>query len=211
VRGRRYGPALALLAFAAIVLVSVNTLRTESRGARGLAAGTRLAPFAVPLALSGLDGDANVATGAGQGQAGRRPACAVRGRDVLNVCQLAERGPVVLAFLATRGGDCVAPLDALEGVRRRFGGVQVAAVAIRGDRAGLRRIVRARGWRFPVGYDRDGVLANRYAVAVCPQITYARWGGRVAGTTFGAVGRAELDRRVAALVRASRAAGWRGG
>jgi len=61
----------------------------------------------------------------------------------------------------------------------------------------------------PVGWDRDGVLANLYCVAVCPHITYARWPGRVHGTSLGTVTRRELDRRISRAVLASRRAGWK--
>jgi hypothetical protein len=132
----------------------------------------------------------------------------VRGPEVLNVCELAERGPVVLGFLATRGGDCADAIGRLERVRARHPGVQVAVVGIRGDRGDLRDLVRRRGWRFPVGHDRDGILANLYGVAVCPQITFARWRGRVQGTALGDLSPQELDRRVRAVVAASRKAGW---
>jgi hypothetical protein len=63
--------------------------------------------------------------------------------------------------------------------------VQFAAVAIRGDRRALRERVRERGWGLPVGHDETGAVANAYAVAVCPQITFAERGGEVTRTTFG--------------------------
>jgi hypothetical protein len=168
-----------------------------------------MAPFAAPLALGPVDGDVNVARRRGQGAAGARPACEVRGPGILNVCALWERGPVVLAFLATRGARCTGELDALERERARHPGVQFAAVAIRGDRGELRALVRRHRWRFPVGWDRDGILANVYGVAVCPQLTFALPGGRVTATTLGELRAAALDRRVAALERAARARGWR--
>jgi peroxiredoxin len=133
----------------------------------------------------------------------------VRGRGIVNVCQLWERGPVVLAFLATRGARCTAELDALDRARAGHPGMQFAAVSIRGDRAELRALVRRRGWRFPVAYDRDGILANLYGVAVCPQLTFALPGGRVTATSVGELDRVALERRLAALERAARAAGWR--
>jgi hypothetical protein len=166
-------------------------------------------PFAAPLVTGTVSGDVNVARRSGQGSAGRRPACSVRGRGILNVCELWERGPVVLAFLATRGARCSDELDRLERLRSRHPGFQFAAVSIRGDRAELRALVRRHRWRFPVAYDRDGVLANLYAVAVCPQITYALPGGLVSATTVGELGSAGLERRLAALGRAARAGGWR--
>ena len=166
---RRYGWLVGIVALAAMAWILVNTLRTEGVSSSGVQPGAKLPPFAVPLALSDLEGDANVARRADSGPAGRRPACAVRGAQILNVCQLAERGPVVLAFLATRGGNCTAALDRLEQVRGEFPGVQVAAVSVRGDRSDLRRLIRDHGWGFPVGYDRDGAVANLYGVAVCPR------------------------------------------
>ena len=63
----------------------------------------------------------------------RRP-CDVRGPDVLNVCELAERGPVVLAFFAEPVDRCDDQIDMLDRLRSRFPDVQFAAVAIRGDR-----------------------------------------------------------------------------
>ncbi|MBA3329232.1 MAG: hypothetical protein H0T43_13120 [Solirubrobacterales bacterium] len=204
----RYGWFVGVVMVLAVVYVTLNGIRTESPGARGLDPGEGLPPFAVPLVLSDLEGDANVATGAGQGEAGGRPACGVRGPEILNICQLAERGPVVLAFLATRGGDCANTIDSLRGIAGRHPGVQVAVVAIRGDRGELRDLVRSRGWDFPVGHDRDGVLANFYGVSVCPQITYARWRGRAQSTSFGKIGARELDRRVEQAVAASRRTGW---
>jgi hypothetical protein len=183
------GVAAAVLLLALVV----GTLRhgTE-RGARGIPDGQVVPPFAVPLALSNLDGDANLARRAGEGAAGARPACRVRGPRVLNGCALGEGGPFVLAFFATRGKGCVEQLDALEAARRRTPGVRFAAIAIRGDRGALRSLIREHRWGFPVGYDRDGALASAYAVQVCPQITFARAGGRVAETTFGRLGAAEL-------------------
>jgi hypothetical protein len=208
-RVSRYGWFPGVVVVLAIAYITLNTARSRGPGSEGVEVGARMPPFAAPLALGGVRGDVNVARKADQGAAGRRPACDVRGRGIVNVCELWERGPVVLAFLATRGTRCTGELDALERVRAGHPGVQFAAVSIRGDRAELRALVRRHGWRFPVAYDRDGVLANLYGVAVCPQLTFALPGGRVAATTVGAVDRAALERRLAALERAARRTGWR--
>jgi hypothetical protein len=182
-------PYLWVVGAAALVLVVVLVVSTlqhgTGRGARGIPAGEPMPPFAVPLALSALDGDANLARRAGEGEAGNRPACEVRRPDVLNGCALGARGPLVLAFFATRGKQCIQQLDAMERVRASTPGVQFAAIAIRGDRDDVRSLIRHHRWRFAVGYDRDGALANAYHVQVCPQLTFARRGGRVAETTFG--------------------------
>ena len=50
----------------------------------------------------------------------------------------------------------------------------------------------------PVGCDHDGAVANAYAVAVCPTITFARAGGKVVADTLGcqaAAGEAALEPR----------------
>jgi AhpC/TSA family len=193
---------VAALVLVAVLVVSTLTRGTE-RGARGVPDGAVVPPFAVPLALSDLDGDANLAREAGQGQAGDRPACSVRGPRVLNGCALREQGPFVLAFFTTRGKQCVAQLDTMERVRPKLGGVRFAAVAIRGDRDQVRALVRRHRWGFPVGYDRDGALANAYHVQVCPQLTFARRGGRVAETTFGALDDAALTAKARGLQEAA--------
>jgi hypothetical protein len=207
--GRRYGWFLALVAVLLLAYVSLNTLRNKGPGSEGLKVGSRLPPFAAPLALGALEGDVNVARKAGQGSAGDKPACSVRGPGILNSCQLGESGPFVLAFVATRGARCTRELDRLERVRAGHPHLQVAAVSIRGDRDDLRALVRKHGWRFPVAWDHDGILANLFGVAVCPQMTYVLPGGVVQSTSVGELGSSALDGRLGALERAARARGWR--
>ena len=160
-------------------------------------------PFAAPLATGDLIGDANVATRADEGQAGRRPACSIADPRALNSCTLARRGPVVLAFLTESSGRCVAELDAMRTVAPHFPQVSFAAVAVRGDRGDLRALVRKHRWPFPVAQDRDGAVANLYGVAVCPTVVFAYRGGRVMQTALGseAATPAALERRVRALLR----------
>jgi thiol-disulfide isomerase/thioredoxin len=172
---KRPGALIGVLVLAVMVYIVLNTLRTEGPGSRGLPAGTAMPAFAVPLASSDLEGDANVSA----------RACSVRGPKILNSCQLAERGPVVLGFFAEPSERCDEAIDRLDRLRGRFPDVQFAAVAIRGSRDELRRRVRDRGWKLPVGYDHDGAVANAYAVAICPTITLAHKGGKVLRTLLG--------------------------
>ena len=206
----RYGWLVGVVVVLILAYITLNTLRTDSTGSRGVPAGHPLPPFAVPLALSDLGGDANVATKPGEGERGARPACEVRGPRILNSCQLSERGPVVLAFAGTRGERCERQLDTMQRVSRLplARGVQFAAVAIRGNRDRLRDDVRSRGWRFGVGYDHDGLVANVYGVSVCPTITFAYPGGIVQNTTIGELDQAKLAARVRALVAGARQRGW---
>jgi hypothetical protein len=204
----RYGWLIAIVAAALIAYVSLNTLRSEHISSTGLAVGTRVPPFAAPLALGDVDGDVNVAVKPGQGRYGDQPACRVRGTGILNSCELGERGPFVLAFVATPGRQCTRQLDLLQSAQARHPGLQVAAVAIRGNRDDVRALVRRHGWRFAVAWDHDGILANLFGVAVCPLLTYALPGGVVQATSVGELDAAGLDARLGSLDRAARAKGW---
>ena len=179
----RPGLIVGVLALAAIAYISLNSLSTEGPGSRGVPVGERMPPFAAPLASSDTDRVARVSA----------DACEFRGPEILNVCELAERGPVVLGFIAEPIGECVDQVDVLDAARARHPELEFAVVAIEGDRGELRELVAERGWALPVGHDPDGAVANAYAVAVCPQITFARRGGDVALTTFGTLDRAKLD------------------
>ena len=208
--GRRAVWFVGLIGVALVVWVTINAIDTEGPGSQGVPTGERLPPFAAPLVTSDLEGDANVATARDGGSEGVTPACEVRGRDVLNVCALGARAPLVLTFIAGDGDDeCGAQLDVLERVRRRFPGVAFAAVDVRGDRDTLRRIVAERGWRMPIGYDSDGAVANVYGVAVCPTTELALPGRVVLQSLVGSVDERRLDRAVRRLVARARARGWR--
>jgi hypothetical protein len=159
-----------------LVIVVVWGFTNEGIESGGPSEG-KLMPFAVPLADSSLDGDANVATEEGQDQLGPRPACEVRGPEILNICEEWELGPVVLALFPTDADRCRAVLRQLQRIRPQFPGVRFVAVGSRGDRDNLRG-----NWGFPVGWDRDGAVAARYGLVGCPQVTFAKKGGVVVDT-----------------------------
>jgi hypothetical protein len=199
----RYGWLAGVIVAAVLVYIGLNTLRNAGSVSRGVDPGHRLPPFAMPLALSRLNADANVATGTGQGQRGRRPACSVRGPGILNVCQLESGAPLVLTFVATKAGSCAAQLDTIAGLRPRFPQVRFAAVAARTNRSTLRRQIRQRGWDFPIGFDRDGAVFARYGIVDCPTIVFAYPGGIAMRTTVKPLGRAELTGLLRRLIAGS--------
>jgi hypothetical protein len=183
--------------FAVVVLayITYNTLSTDGLDPRGLARGTELPPFAVPLAGSASeDQDANV----NERRVGGVPAaCDVRGDDVLNVCELAEQGPLVLVLVVTEAGDCADQLDVVDRVAARFPRVVFAAVSVRDELGDLQERLRERRWRVPLGYDADGAVGQLYGLgAVCPLFTFADAGGRVAGSHVGVLGERALAARV---------------
>ncbi len=207
--GRRYGRYLALAAAIVFVVITVDTLVTRQSGLKGVEPGHTLPPFAVPLALGSLKGDADIATRVNEGSAGRMPACSERGPQILNVCQLYEQGPVVLT-LFVNGGSCPGILSDLQALSPSFPGVRFAAVAIKGDRDALRRLVRSLQLTLPVGIDSDGALATLYKVVSCPQVNFAYPGGVVQSAAIQTrPSRATLRRRLSELVTAARARGWR--
>jgi len=201
-RGGR-GPVIAVVAGLAILAyITYNTLSTPATSSTGVPAGHRLPPFAAPLVTSDLQGDANVARHANEGTAGAEPACDVADPRALNVCTLARRGPLVLAFF-TGSGRCTAALDAMQRIASRHPHVGFAAVAIKGDRDATRALVSGHGWRFPVAEDRDGAVANLYGIAICPAIVLAWRGGVAMRTALGSdeTTTAALERAVARLER----------
>jgi len=195
----RPGVLIAVFVVALLGWVTLNSVATETAGSEGLQAGDPLPPFAMPLTTSTCRGrcDANVATEADQGAAGSRPACSVRGKDVLNSCELAEGGPFVLAFVFEPVARCRQQLPALERVAARHRDVKFRIIAVRAT-AEKARSLRT---NLPVGYDNDGAVANEYAVVVCPTITYVRSGGRVAGSTVGPRDEAQIEQWVRQIAR----------
>ncbi len=197
----RYGRYVGLLVIVLLIFITLNTILTKPNGVGGLSVGESLPPFAVPLAAGSLDGDANVATD------GPHPACSVRKPGVLNICELYEQGPVVLA-LFVEGGSCPAVLSDMQALAPSFPKVRFAAVALKGSRGAIRKVISSRGLTFPVGWDDKGDLAALYRLATCPQITFAMRGGVVQSKTLlNRPSRAVLRARVAALAAASEAQG----
>jgi hypothetical protein len=208
--GQRWGRFLGVTAVLLFALVAIHTVLNKGTLVRGIEPGHRLPPFAVPLALGAVNGDANVATHSDDGSAGRVPACSVRGPQFLNLCQLYERGPVVLALFVD-ASSCDGILDDMQALAPSFPGVQFAAVAIKGNRARLRRLIGAGRLTLPVGIDRDGAVATIYQVASCPQVSFAYPGGVVqSAALLTRPSLATLRARVSELVAAARARGWRG-
>ena len=208
IAGTRYGRYMGVFAALALVGIVAVTLFGSSPDVKGIAPGGRIPPFAAPLALGSLPGDVNVATRLEQGQAGNRPACSVRGAQVLNVCQLYEQGPLVLALFLD-AGSCEAVLPELQTLSGEFPQVRFAAVAVKGETGAVRRLIRSDRLTFPVGLDRDGILVESYRLATCPQISFVYPGGVVQSSALLSTPPPQLLRaRVLALLADARARGW---
>lgn len=209
----RYGRWVGVLALVILALITLNTILTPSNGLAGIAPGSRIPPFAVPLATGDLQGDANIATRPNDGSAGKLPACVVRGSQILNVCQLYEQGPVVLALFVDEGAceGVLGDMQTLAGAGGgRFAGVRFAGVSIKGERTRLRALVDSDRLSFPIGIDNDGVLPALYKMASCPQVNFVYPGGIVQSRALLVrPSPATLSARVNELVAAAKARGWR--
>jgi hypothetical protein len=202
--GPHYGRYVGLLAVVILILITINTVLTKPNGDTGVPPGVKIPPFAVPLALGKLPGDADVATTAHEGAAGNVPACRERGDEILNICELYEHRPVVLALFID-SESCPNVLGDMQQLLASFPGVRFAAVAIKGGTGGVRKLIRAKQLTFPVGLDRDGALAALYKLATCPQVSFILPGGVVQSKALlSRPSRATLRARVEALVQAAR-------
>ncbi len=204
-RNTRYGRYVGLFGVVVFVAIVVNSLFVHRAGLTGILPGQSMAPFAAPLALGDLGGVADVATHAHAGAEGNVPACSERGVQILNVCQLYEQGPVVLALFVD-AGSCTSVLGEMQALAPEFPSVRFAAVAIRDERAQIRRLLRSRGLTFPVGLDSDGTVAEHYKVYSCPQVDFAYRGGVVQSRALlSTPSLSTLRARVSKLVAASSA------
>ncbi len=202
------GLPVAIIGLVLLVFITINTLTTHPRGAAGITPGEHVPPFAVPTAPGNVQGAANIATHDNQGAA-KHAACTVRGPGILNVCELYEKGPVVLALFVDSEG-CEDVLYDMQALRASFPGVQFAGVALAGERAGTRELIARHGLTFPVGLDKEATLGEVYKVSSCPQVSFIYPGGVMQSKALlNRPSLAVLRARVAALVAGSRARGWR--
>jgi AhpC/TSA family len=202
-RSPRYGTYAGLIGVVVVVALVIGSVFVHHTDVTGVPPGQRAPPFAVPLALGNLDGAADVATHANDGAAGRVPACAERGPQILNVCQLYEQGPVVLALFVD-AGSCTNVLGEMQALVPAFPSVRFAAVAIRAERGQLRRLVRSRGLTLPIGLDFEGGVAALYKVFTCPQVSFIYPDGVVQSRALlASPSLATLRARVGELVAAS--------
>ena len=185
--GNKYAWLVGILMFMGLaVLLFVQTIPNSGEGLEGPPVGKRLKAFAAPSALGPLSGDANVCQREPcPKQAGAEPACKLVSKDVVNVCELRKQ-PLVLTFIFDRGADCYPQVDRTERVMSSLPGVNFATVFFtHKDRDQVRALVKERGWRQPVGVDRDGAVVNLYGIGGCPTTVFTRPGGRVVATKLG--------------------------
>jgi peroxiredoxin len=174
---RRYRWMIGVLGLIIVIVISVVSFLQRGVVTTGVPAHQRLRYFAAPLALSNLNGTANVG----------HPTCSPAQHDprALNICLLVKRAPLVLAFFVTGATQCTGEVNAMQSVSRQIPSVQFAAVAVNASHAAAAKAVRAHGWTIPVAYDSDGAVGYQYGVDVCPLVELAYRGGIVQDRLIG--------------------------
>jgi hypothetical protein len=196
----KYAWAVGILMLMGLgVLLFAETIPNQGKGLRGPEPGQRLPAFAAVEASGDKDGDANVCQREPCNKnAGRLPACDVRGSGVVRVCPR-ERGPLVMTFVVTRGTDCEPQVDRVERITGEFPDVRFLTVLSGDTKDEAGHLARARRWSEPVAVDEDGSLVNLYGVGVCPITVFAR-DGRVRESKVGNLTEAELRRETRRLL-----------
>jgi hypothetical protein len=192
---RRYRWAIGIFGICVVIVVSIVQFASNGVKGGGVAAGSRLQPFAAPIATSNLVGDANLSKPCSLGRFGTR---------AVNTCLIVRRRPIVLAFFVTGSDDCTHSIDTVQKVAGEFSpsSVQFAAIAVGASQSDTAALVRSHHWTIPVAYDRDGAVGQIYGVQFCPMIELAYRGGIVKDRLIGdnPTNAASLAANVRALV-----------
>ncbi|MDQ2621779.1 MAG: TlpA family protein disulfide reductase [Actinomycetota bacterium] len=190
-----YVALVGVLFFVIMVIAGINALRTSDSGTVGIGdvgIGEKIAPFAVPLAASSLDGDANIDPDR---------ACEVPGDDVLRICDYFGR-PLVISFWFTKGAsECIGQQDVFDQVAARFRErVGAVSINVRDDRDRVRELIEEHGWKVAVGYDRDGAVSNIYRVGGCPTFLFVDPSGVLQSAEIGQTTAEELTAQIRSLI-----------
>ena len=198
--GNKYAWVVGILMLMGLgVLLFAETIPNQGKGLRGPEPGQRLPAFAAIEANGDKDGDANVCQRRPCNEnAGKIPACDVRGSGIVRVCPT-ERGALVMTFVVTRGTDCEPQVDRVERIRREFPDVRFMTVLSGDTKDEAGNLAKARRWTQPVAVDEDGSLVNLYGVGVCPITVFAR-DGRVRRAKVGNLTEVELRRETRRLL-----------
>jgi hypothetical protein len=212
----RYSLIVGLIFLILIALATLHTLSGGSEDTLGLEvqpARWPLPEFAVPVATSNLEGDANIyqddcgsSTLPCSEDPPRVPACRITTPGAIRVCDLFDR-PLVISFWFGTESGCERQQDVVSTVAARYRGqVNFLSLDVRDSRGSVRELVRERGWRMPVGFDRDGAVAALYRVGGCPTFAYAYPGGTLEGASIGELGVGGLSHHVEELLNATKVA-----
>jgi hypothetical protein len=212
----RYSVAVGLVF---LVLIGVATLHTLGGGGEDTLGLDKQPPrwplpeFAVPAAASGLEGDANIYQddcGSSSLPCGedppRTPACQISTPGAIRVCDLFDR-PLVISFWFGTDSKCERQQAVVSAVAARYRGrVNFLSLDVRDSRGTVRELVREQGWGMPVGFDRDGAVAELFQIAACPTFAYVYPGGTLQSSSLGELAVGPLSHHVRELLNATKVA-----
>ena len=203
---RPYSIAVGVVFLGVILFAGINAVRNSGEAVLGPEKGRRVPLFAAPTPTGQLDGDANIDQGKVVNGRRRDSACDIAGsrRDVVRICDYFDR-PLAIVFWFKRGcGTCRPQLDTVERIRKRVPGVHFIGIDVRTSKDNARKEVLEHGWRFPMGYDRDGAVSQLYGIGGGPTIIFAYPDGITMDVQLGELDDRELERRARELLAASR-------
>lgn len=189
------GILFAAIAVVAVLFALLGPLENQESGSVGIGSvgiGERIEPFAVPIATSDLEGDANIDP---------EQACSVPGDDVLRICDYFDR-PLVISFWFTKGAaQCVEEQDVFDRVGTRFADrAGFVSINVRDERDRVRELIAENDWQVTVGHDTDGAVSNIYRVGGCPTFLFVKPGGVLVRAEIGATSESELSTQVRSLI-----------
>ena len=113
---------------------------------------------------------------------------------------LAAGEPVVLYFFASWCIPCRRELPVVQAIHAERDDVTVVGVNHQDHRDDAREFMARYGASFPAAHDPGASIALDYRVRALPVTVFIDRDGRIDSTVYGEVDRAELDRRIDALV-----------
>lgn len=177
---------VVLLGIALVIGVFWSLLRLDDdsrpRGSEKLI-GMPLPEFALPLAGSGIDRDANIVDRVAARGSGQTAACDVRVEGAFVSCRDLP-GTAVIAFFRREDENCLRQVDELEKAFAGRNDVSTVAIAIKEPVAPVAGLVSRRGWRLPVAVDRDAAASELFLVSGCPSTYFAK-DGEITGVRLG--------------------------
>ena len=211
----RYTLIVGLLFLVLIGIATIHTLTGGGEHILGLEDEPPRWPipqFAVPAAVgTTLEGDANVY----QDDCGsaslpcpspRLPACQITTAGAIRVCDLFDR-PLVISFWFGTENNCEREQNVVSQVAARYRGqVNFLSLDSLDSRGTVREQIRAHRWHMPVGFDRDGAVAELFQIAACPTFAYVYPGGTLQSSSLGELGVGGLSHHVGELLKATRVA-----
>lgn len=193
--GKLVGRIGALVAIVAIVGVAFSLVKLFSgdgpAGSERLV-GSALPQFAVPLADSGLNLDANIVSREVAARSNGKAACDVRVTGAFVSCRDLT-GRAVVTFWRRDKPVCVRQVDQLQKAFAGDDSVNTVALAFKETIGQVADVVADHGWTIPVAVDRDAAATELFLVSGCPSTYFVR-DGRISGVRLGLLEAAALRR-----------------